>query len=112
MSSYERQLAMWPVQRDQRAGMNDDLLVPREVEHFAYFTRRRKAASAADDLVTSGFTVATARRGLKIGLQASRRESLSDESVARFLREVISVVEIHDGNYDGWGATVEVRDPV
>lgn len=102
---------MWPVQRDQRVGMNDDLLIPRDVEHFAYFTRRGKAASAADDLVASGFTVATGRRGFKTVVHAARSEPLSDESVARFLRDVIAVVERHDGEYDGWGAPVEVKSP-
>lgn len=111
MSSYEHQLAMWLMQRDQRAQMNDDLLVPRDVEHFAYFSRRAKATAAADDLTAAGFTVATGRRGFKTVVQAVRSEPLSDEAVERFLREAITLVERHGGSYDGWGATVAVRNP-
>lgn len=102
---------MWLKQREQRAQLNDDLLVPRDVEHFAYFSRRAKAHTAANDLTTAGFAVATSRRGFKTGIKAVRSESLSDDSVARFLREAITIVERHGGSYDGWGATVEARNP-
>lgn len=111
MTTYEHQLAMWATQRNQRAQLNDDLLVPREVEHFAYFTRRGKAMSAADELTVAGFTVATGRRGFKAFVHASRSEPLSDDSVAGFLWEVITIVEKNGGSYDGWGATVQVTNP-
>ncbi|MFJ6679701.1 ribonuclease E inhibitor RraB [Microbacterium sp. NPDC091382] len=106
-STYEYQLSMWAPQRQQRAEMGDVLETPRLVEHFAYFSRRSQAQAAADDLITAGFEVARARRGLKTVLKATRTEALGDDQVARFLREVVDIVERHRGDYDGWGATVE-----
>ena len=107
MSTYDVQLSMWPTQREQRDELGDDLSVPREVEHFAIFTRRAHAESAGDELLAAGFEVGLARRWTKTILRAARREALSDDTVARFLREVVTIVERHDGDYDGWGAAVE-----
>lgn len=79
---------------------------PREVEHFAYFGWRARAARAADELRADGYVVALARRGLKTVLQATRTDSLGDETVSQFLRRVIDIVERNGGEYDGWGAPV------
>lgn len=106
-STYEYQLSMWAPQREQRAEMGDVLETPRPVEHFAYFSRRSRAQAAAEDLIAAGFEVGRARRGLKTVLKATRNEALGDQQVARFLREVVDIVERHGGDYDGWGATVE-----
>lgn len=98
---------MWAPQREQRTEMGDALATPRPVEHFAYFGRRRHAEAAADELVAAGFTVGLGRRRLKTVLEATRDEPLQDDDVARFLTDVITIVERHGGEYDGWGATVE-----
>jgi hypothetical protein len=107
VSSYEYELAMWPAQRDRRVELNDVLSEPRDVEHFVYFKRRANAKAAADALVADGFAVGLGRQGFRTVLQAVRTDALTDEAVAQFLRGVITVVEQHHGNYDGWGATVE-----
>ncbi|MGC5224224.1 ribonuclease E inhibitor RraB [Micromonospora sp. DT81.3] len=109
VSSYEYQLAMWPAQRDQRAQLDDVLSAPHDVEHFAYFKRRANADAAAEALIAEGFKVGLGRRGFKTVLQAVRKEPLTDEAVAEFLRDVIKLVEQHDGDYDGWGAAVEAE---
>lgn len=106
-STYEYQLSMWSPQREQRAEMGDVLETPRPVEHYAYFSRRSHAQAAANDLIAAGFEVGRARHRFKTVLQATRGEALGDEQVARFLREVVGIVERHGGDYDGWGATVE-----
>lgn len=98
---------MWPAQREQRAELNDVLSEPRDVEHFIYFKRRANAEAAADALVADGFAVELGRRGFRTVIKAVRADALTDEAVAQFLREVITVVEQHHGDYDGWGATVE-----
>ena len=103
---------MWPIQRDQRVGMNDDLTAVRDVDHFAYFRRRGHATSAAGEFLAAGFGVTTGRRGFKTVVQAVRGESLDDDSVKRFLHEVVSIVERYGGEYDGWGAAVEAGDPI
>jgi hypothetical protein len=105
-----REIAMWPEQVAPRRELGEDFTSPRPVEHFAYFRSRRFAAAAADDLRSRGFTVAIHRRGLRLILVATRVETLTDASVATFLTEVIGVVEARKGDYDGWGANVEVRD--
>ncbi len=109
MSSYEYELSMWPEQRDRRVDLNDTFSTPRAVEHFAYFRRRGSAKSAAAELAAAGYTVTLDRSGFKTVLEAARNEPLTDEAVARFLREVITIVERHRGEYDGWGATVEAQ---
>lgn len=109
MSSFEYQLSLWSAQRDQRHDLNDVLSVPRDVEHFVHFRRRRPVRSVADDLSVAGFTVGLGRRGLKRVLQATRTESLSEDMVEQFLREVITIVERHGGDYDGWGAAVQAQ---
>jgi hypothetical protein len=106
MSSFKRQLGLWPAQRNQRLQLSDVLGSPRPVEHFAYFKRRVHADRAASELAASGFTVALGRRRLTTVFHASRDETLEDDSVARFLAEVVGVIEHNAGNYDGWGAPV------
>jgi hypothetical protein len=106
MSSYERQLGLWPAQRDHRLQLSDVLGSPRLVEHFAYFRCRIDTDRAASELTPNGFTVALARRRLKTVFYASRDETLEDDSVARFLAEVVGVIEHNGGDYDGWGASV------
>lgn len=95
---------MWTVQKQERLRLGDDLAAPRPVEHFAYFSRKARAAAAADELSAAGFVVSTARTGLRTALCAERHEPLDDADVLRFLSEVIAVVESHGGEYDGWGA--------
>lgn len=109
MSTYQDQFSLWVIQREKRIELDDVLSDSRDVEHFAYFKRRTHADAAAQDFAADGYSVALGRRGLKTVLQATRTESLSDESVAQFLHGAISIVERHAGDYDGWGATVAQR---
>ncbi|WP_193752707.1 ribonuclease E inhibitor RraB [Microbacterium testaceum] len=109
-ATVAREIAAWPTQVDARRQLGENFTAPRPVEHFAYFRSRRSADAAADDLRSRGFTVAIHRLGLRLILVATRVETLTDASVATFLTEVIGVVEARKGDYDGWGANVEVRD--
>jgi hypothetical protein len=104
------QMSMWPAQREQRLELGDDFALPRAVDHFAYFSRRAAALSAAATLESNGFQVVTGRRRLRTVVQATRDERLGDAEVERFLAEVIAVVESARGDYDGWGSPIEVVD--
>ncbi len=107
MSSFDSHYAMWPAQREQRDRLNDELREPRIVEHFAFSRRRRDARNATQELASAGYDVRLGRRRFTSTLQALRTEPLTDGDVARFLTEVITVVDRHRGEYDGWGAPVE-----
>ncbi|MGN7968733.1 DUF6924 domain-containing protein [Microbacterium sp. 22296] len=106
--SVARQIAMWPDQVAARRRLGEDFAAPRPVEHFVHFRWRRSADAAAADLRARGFAVDIGRRGLQLILTATRTETLTDASVAAFLTEVVDIVEARKGDYDGWGASVEV----
>lgn len=106
-STFQSQLALWPVQEAQRTELNDHFATPRPVEHVAYFRRRAFANVAAAELRAQGFSVELGRRGLQTFLRATRAEPLGYASVERFLGDVIGIVERSLGDYDGWRAGVE-----
>ena len=106
-AAIDQQIALWATQREQRIELNDDLTASRSVEHFACFRRRAAAHTAASALQAAGFQVAIDRRGLKTVVQATRDETLDDETVAGFITVVVTIVEDAKGEYDGWGAMVE-----
>lgn len=108
--SVARQIAMWPDQIAARRRLGEDFSAPRPVEHFVYFRWRRSADAAAEHLRKHGYAVDIGRRGLQVILTATRIETLTDASVAVFLTEVIDIVEARKGDYDGWGASVEVSE--
>jgi regulator of RNase E activity RraB len=104
MATVDSQLALWESQRQERIRLGDNLHTPRTVEHFASFRRKRQATEAATALSALGFQVATGRKGMTTSLQADRAEPLTDAEVRRFVDEVVTLVEAHGGEYDGWGA--------
>lgn len=110
MPTFDEQWTTWEQARAERLEMGDDLDAPREVEHFAYFSRRRDAVAAAETLSAAGFEVALARHRFKPVLRAARTEDLADANVRVFLREVIDAVEGNGGLYDGWGGMVEAGE--
>ncbi len=92
----ERQLA-------QRRAMKDNLEVPREVDHFAYFGRKSNAELVAELLRGEGFTVALSRTGLRTQLAAHRPSPVDPATVTAFVTGMFHTVEAHGGTYDGWG---------
>lgn len=105
MGTLDHQYSMWAAQKQERVRLEDNLSALRTVEHFAYFKRKGRATAAAAALSALGFHVTTARAGFKTTLRADRPEPLVDQDVQRFLAEVVTVIESHSGEYDGWGAT-------
>ncbi len=64
--SRAEQSAANEIQLAQRRRMGDRIEAPREVEHFAYFTRPAKAAAAAGELESAGFSTAEAKPAASI----------------------------------------------
>ena len=88
----------------QRLSMGDKADVPRQVDHLAYF-KKAKADVAVQDLETAGFTIADVQRKLlKVGIEFHRNDACDQETAANFTREVITIVNKHDGTYDGWAS--------
>lgn len=106
----DEQWEMWEQARADRLEMKDDLDAPRDVEHFAYFPKRRNALAAAEVLDAAGYRVELGRYRFKTVMRAVRSTDLQDATVRAFLTEVIDAVEGAGGLYDGWGGMVESAD--
>jgi regulator of RNase E activity RraB len=88
----------------QRISMGDNADVPRQVDHLAFF-KKAKADAAVHDLETAGFTITDVQRKLlKVGIEFHRTDACDQETAAGFTREVIAIVNRHDGSYDGWAS--------
>ena len=106
--ALSRQLALTRQQIDQRAGMGDQLEVPRPTDHRAGFKKRDSAEGAAQELRALGYEVTFGRLGLrKVLLEASKPSSVELETAEAFTREVFGIVAKHGGDYDGWGGPVK-----
>jgi hypothetical protein len=88
----------------QRLSMGDKGDVPRQVDHLAYF-KKAKADAAMQDLETAGFTISDVQRKLlKVGIEFHRCDACDQKSAEDFTREVVAIVNRHDGSYDGWAS--------
>ena len=104
-------LAMDDAMVRQRIELGDRLHVPREVEHFAYFSRQRRADDVAALLREQGYTTQTARAGLRTALVARIAADVRPETTVRVMTEVFDAVEQGGGVYDGWGAPISPGGP-
>lgn len=104
---YEAQ-AIWNrrlVQTFQEGG--DQLAVPRDVDHLAYFATREQADAAAEALRAAGFRtddVAGPDDDALWSLQFHRADALADGRPDAFVAEILDIVLPQGGDYDGWGA--------
>jgi hypothetical protein len=104
--SVAHQIQQWAAQREQRRQLGDRLETPRQIDHTAYFRSRKKAEVAGAELESRGFSVALTPGILRSLVEASRDDALTEPDVARFLTEVVTVVEANGGTYDGFGGPV------
>lgn len=89
-----------------RLSLGDKADVPRQIDHLAFF-KKAKADAATRELEAAGFTVADVQRKLfKVGVEFHRSDACDQESAATFTREVMAIVNRHDGTYDGWGSVL------
>ena len=101
-----RQLELTAELVAQRLSMGDKAQVSRQIDHLVFFKKGR-ADAAAQDLEAAGFTVVDVQRKLfKVGIEFHRSDACDQESAATFTREVIAIVNRHDGTYDGWGSSL------
>jgi hypothetical protein len=97
-------------QLDQRRSAGDLLEVPREVEHFSYFSRAGKAAKAAAELNAAGFRTELRKRLLKTALIARIDRDVLPDTVEATVSTVYDIVTANGGEYDGWGGTIAVAE--
>lgn len=105
-SIVDEQMHMWTPQREQRLKLGDRLDQPRELDHFAYFRRRKDAEHAAEALRSQGFSVEVGRRGLRSSVEAHRDDVLTDDNLHAVFELVIGIVVAAGGEYDGFGGTI------
>jgi hypothetical protein len=104
-------LAMDEPMLAQRIELGDQLDVPREVEHFAYFSRQKRADDVAALLRERGYTTETVRAGLRTALVARIAADVQPATTASIMTEVFELVEQGGGEYDGWGGPISPADP-
>lgn len=92
----------------QEAG--DQLELPREVDHVAYFPSKLQATAAAEALRAADFRVeepqAPDEPDAPWMLEFHREETCADGEPDEFVAEVFELIEPHEGDYDGWGSTI------
>jgi hypothetical protein len=95
----------------QMVESNDQLEVPRTIDHMAFFPSREQAEAAGKALVAADFTVdpvappKDAEGGW--GLQFHREDPCDGEHPDEFVFEVLDLITPHEGEYDGWGSPVQ-----
>lgn len=101
------------VQQMVEAG--DQLEVPREVDHVAFFPSKLQAVAARDALVAADFRVdepgAPTEAEGPWRLEFHRDETCADGEPDEFVAEVLELIEPHEGDYDGWGSAIQKAEP-
>lgn len=90
----------------QRVKMGDHLDLPREIDHFAFFKKKKDADAAATELLDNGFHVSLSRKKLTWQLVAHTESSLEPPIVDEFVRSEFEIINRHGGIYDGWGGPI------
>jgi len=87
----------------------DDLTKTREVDHVALFPNRELAFAAAVELRAAGFRTDEPSGpdgdDPRWALEFHRNEHLSEHRPDEFVDEILDILEKHQGDYDGWGAS-------
>jgi hypothetical protein len=84
-------------------GYGDEVHRPRRLDHFAGFRSRSAALAAAGELGALGYEIdGLRRRWFTVWLEFGRETPVDHETAAAFTREVVGVLDRHDGRYDGW----------
>ena len=97
---------------DQHLDMGDRVHEPRSVDHVAGFRSKGAAIAAAEDLEAAGYRIdGMRRRLLTVWLEFSKETAVDHASAAAFTREVVGILDRHDGGYDGWGGFVRTGEP-
>lgn len=104
--TLEQHLAADRAQIDQRRRLGDRLSAPREVEHFAYFSRKSSAHDAGAVLTAQGLRVEIRRSGLRTLVIVRQESDVEPATVEKTTRTLYEIIESRGGIYDGWGGTI------
>jgi hypothetical protein len=104
--SLDKMMDLWAGQRSQRERIGDRLDQVRAIDHVIYFRSSKKSRRAAESLTSRGFAVSVVPSLFRTRVEATRTDALTDSEVARFLGEILAIVESHGGRYDGFGGPV------
>ena len=92
-------------------GYGDQVHRPRRLDHLAGFRSRSAALAAAAELEALGYvTDGLRRRWFTVWLEFGKETPVDHETAAAFTREVVGVVDRHDGSYDGWSGFLVTED--
>ena len=96
----------------QNLAIGDRVDQPRQIDHLAGFRSRSAAVAAAGELEAAGYRIdGMRRRFLTVWLEFSAVTPVDHASAEAFTREVVGILDRHDGAYDGWGGFVVTGDP-
>ncbi|OWQ45505.1 hypothetical protein CDL60_19925 [Roseateles noduli] len=89
----------------------DALTVPREIDHWAYFSDAASAAAFIDEIRPLGFQLKEAPRLDEerdaISVNVSRVDVPSMQAIDEVTHPLFEAAQRHGGEYDGWGCSVE-----
>jgi hypothetical protein len=95
----------------QMLAANDRLEVPRIIDHLAFFPSRLQAEAAVKELTAADFQVdplqAPADGQTEWAVQFHREDACDGETPDEFCFEILDILEPLEGEYDGWGSTVQ-----
>ena len=99
-------------QISQRVKMGDQLEVPREIDHTAYFPsaptrrpRRRSSPRTASESTIAPPAVSEPSRSRR-----TPRATSSWRRSTHFVEHMYDLIARHDGVYDGWGGPVVLKE--
>jgi hypothetical protein len=93
---------------EQLEAQGDALLLPRSVDHLAFFDSREQAQGAASALGELGFRVDAPRpeEDGRVALEFHRDDALGGGRIGAVCAEVLARLEPLGGEYDGWSCAV------
>jgi hypothetical protein len=111
---YDRQFMLNRRLQEIFEEKGDCMEIPREIDHVAFFPSEAQAQAALAELQAAGFRGdplrAPAQEGGAWALEFHRDDVVADEKPDLFCCEILGVLERHEGEYDGWGATLVTPD--
>ena len=97
---------------EQNLAIGDRVSEPRRIDHLAGFRAKAAAVAAADELRAAGYRIDSVRRRfLTVLVEFSRETAVDHASAAAFTREIVDILDRHEGTYDGWGGFVRTGGP-
>lgn len=85
----------------------DDLTIPRKLDHRAYFKTPTDAEAFTTGIKALGFAIETSNHQQgEAGIYVDFCRPDAPEHINDVTAEILSLVAVHNGEYDGWGCEV------